>query len=62
MSADVFIVSLGALINNKKIQHNSSTHGHLMVNSWSKFEIEIIMGITMENAPKKKNIPEKGPF
>ena len=46
--ADVFIVSFGALINHKKFQYDSSTP------SWSKFEIEFKMEITMGNAQKNK--------
>ena len=42
------IVSLGALINHKTFQHDSSTH------SWSKFEIEFTLGITKGNAPKNR--------
>ena len=34
MPTEIFIVSLGALINHEKIQHDSSTP------SWSKFKIE----------------------
>jgi hypothetical protein len=41
-----FIVSLGALINHNKFQHDSSTP------SWSKCEIEFTIWITMANAPK----------
>ena len=48
MSAYVFILSLSALISHEKFQHDSSTP------SWSKFEIEFTIGITMGNAPKKR--------
>ena len=50
-----FIVSLGALINHKQFQHDSSTP------SWSKFEIEFAIGITIGNAPKNR-ISSKGHF
>ena len=44
----VFIVSFGALISHKKIQHDSSTP------SWSKFAIKFTMGITKGNEPKNR--------
>ena len=46
MSADVFIVSLGALINHKKCQSDSSTP------SWSKFANKFTMWITIGREPK----------
>ena len=55
MSADVFIVSLGELINHNKFQHDSS------IPSWFKFEIEFTMGITMGNAHENR-ISLKKPF
>ena len=42
----LFILFLGALINNKKFQSDSSTP------SWSKFAIKFTMGITIGNKPK----------
>ena len=46
MSADVFIVSLGGLINHKNVQSDSSTP------SWSQVAIEFTMVITIGNEPK----------
>jgi len=46
MLADVFIVCLGAKINHKKFQSDSSTP------SWSKFADIFTMGITIENQAK----------
>ena len=45
---ELLVVSFGALISQKKIQHDSSTP------SWSKFEIEFTIGITIGNAPKNR--------
>ena len=47
MPAEIFIVSLGALINYNKVQQDSS---------WSKFKIEFTIGIT------KTEYPQKGTF
>ena len=44
----VFIVSFGALISHKKYQHDSSTP------SWSKFEIELTIRITVGNEPENR--------
>ena len=43
---EFFIVSFCALISHKKFQHDSLTP------SWSKFEIEFTIGITIGNEPK----------
>ena len=47
MLADVFIVSLGELINHKQFQQASSTP------SWSNLQFKFTMGIIMGNKPKK---------
>ena len=56
MSADVFIVSLGGLINHKNVQSDSSTP------SWSQFAIKFTMVITIGNEPKPEYPWEKKQF
>ena len=54
MSANVFFYCVfGYTDQSQKNQHNSSTP------SWSKFEIEFTIGITVGNAPQNQNILEK---